>query len=52
MLLSLAVAAIQTINLTYKFGGILNCLLFILVIVFLIIEAIDMFIVPAGAILS
>ena len=52
MLLSLGIAAIQTINLTYKFGGVLNCLLCILVIVFLIIATIGIFIVAEGELLS
>ncbi|HAF36167.1 MAG TPA: hypothetical protein DDY75_07135 [Sphingobacterium sp.] len=52
MLLSLAIAAFQTLAFTYKNGGISYVLLSILVIICLIITSIGMFLIPTGAILS
>ena len=52
MLLSLAIAALQTLAFTYKNGGIQYVFLSILVIICLIITSIGMFPIPSGAILS
>lgn len=52
MLISLGIAVVQTIILTSRFGGVLYCLLCVLLIVFLIIATIGMFIVPEGTRLS
>ena len=52
MLLSLAIATIQTFVFTYKNGGIIHVLLCILVIICLIITSLGMFLIPTGAILS
>lgn len=51
MLLSLAIAALQTLLFTYKNGGIQYVFLSILVIICLIITLIGMFLIPSGAIL-
>ncbi len=52
MLLSLAIATLQTLAFTYKNGGIRYVFLSILVIICLIITFIGMFLIPPGAILS
>jgi len=52
MLLSLVIAALQTLAFTYKNGGIRYVLLSILVIICFIITFIGMFLIPPGAILS
>lgn len=52
MLLSLSIAALQTLAFTYRNGGIRQVLLSILVIICLIITSIGMFLIPSGAILS
>lgn len=52
MLLSLAIAALQTLAFSYKNGGVRYVFLSILVIICLIITLIGMFLIPSGAILS
>lgn len=52
MLLSLAIAALQSLAFTYKNGGIRYVFISILVIICLIITFIGMFLIPSGAILS
>ncbi len=52
MLLSLAIAALQTLAFTYKNGGIRYVFISILVIICLIITFIGMFFIPSGSILS
>jgi len=52
MFVSLAIAALQSLALTYKNGGIQYVFLSILVIICLIITLIGMFLTPSGAILS
>lgn len=52
MLLSLAIAALNTLLFTYKNGGIQYVFLSIIVIICLIITLIGMFLIPSGAILS
>ena len=52
MLISLGIGSIQTLILTYKFGGVVYYLWSILIIAFLIFTAMDMLLVPGGAILS
>lgn len=52
MLLSLAIAALQTLALSYKNGGIQYVFLNILLVICLIITLIGMFLIPSGAILS
>jgi len=52
MLLSLAIAALQTLAFAYKNGGIRYVFLSMLVIICLIITFIGMFLIPSGAILS
>ncbi len=52
MLISLGIGSIQTLILTYKFGGVVYYLWSILIIAFLIFTAMGMLLVPGGAILS
>ncbi|PRD56740.1 hypothetical protein C5749_05795 [Sphingobacterium gobiense] len=51
MLISLSIGSIQTLILTYKFGGAVYYLWSILIITLLIFTAMGMFLIPPGAIL-
>lgn len=52
MLISLGIGSIQTLILTYKFGGVVYYLWSILIIALFIFTAMGMFLIPSDAILS
>lgn len=52
MLMSLVISSIQTLILTYKFGGVVYYLWSILIIALFIFTAAGMLLVPPGAVLS